>query len=52
MQLFELVKRNDLEGLVAKRKDGLYRPDSTKWFKVMKLGYSQKAGPQEFCQRN
>jgi ATP-dependent DNA ligase len=50
-ELFELVKRNDLEGLVAKRKDGLYKPDSTKWFKVMNSGYSQKAGRQEFFQK-
>src|SRR5919108_2773181 len=37
-KLFELVKRNDLEGLVVKRKDGKYKPQ-TKWYKVLNPGY-------------
>jgi hypothetical protein len=45
------VKARDLEGLVVKRKDGKYRPE-TKWFKVLNPGYSQKAGHAEFFQRN
>jgi hypothetical protein len=47
----ELLKARDLEGLVVKRKDGKYRPE-TKWFKILNPGYSQKAGRQEFFQRN
>jgi ATP-dependent DNA ligase len=50
-QLFELVKARDLEGLVVKRKDGKYRPE-TKWFKVLNPSYSQKTGRAEFFQRN
>jgi ATP-dependent DNA ligase len=50
-KLFELVKARDLEGLVVKRKDGKYRPE-TKWFKVLNPAYSQKAGRAEFFQRN
>lgn len=50
-RLFELVKEKDLEGLVAKRKDGKYRPE-TRWYKVLNPGYSQKVGRLEFFQRN
>lgn len=42
-KLFELVKANDLEGLVVKRKDGKYRPH-TKWYKVLNPSYSQREG--------
>jgi ATP-dependent DNA ligase len=51
-RLFELVKTNDLEGLVVKRKDGKYNPQTTRWFKILNPRYSQKAGRQEFFQRN
>jgi bifunctional non-homologous end joining protein LigD len=50
-RLYELVKAKDLEGLVAKRKDGKYTP-AVKWFKVLNPSYSQKAGRQEFFERN
>jgi bifunctional non-homologous end joining protein LigD len=50
-RLFELVKAKDLEGLVVKRKDGKYTP-AVRWFKVLNPTYSQKAGRQEFFQRN
>jgi bifunctional non-homologous end joining protein LigD len=50
-KLFELVKARDLEGLVVKRKDGKYRPE-TKWFKVLNPLYTQKAGRQDFFQKN
>jgi len=46
-KLFELVKAHDLEGLVVKRKDGRYRPQ-TKWYKVLNPDYSQKIGRLEF----
>jgi bifunctional non-homologous end joining protein LigD len=48
-RLFELVTANDLEGLVVKRKDGKYRPQ-TKWFKVLNPGYSQRVGRDELLQ--
>jgi ATP-dependent DNA ligase len=50
-KLFELVKAKDLEGLVVKRKDGKYTP-AVRWFKVLNPTYSQKAGRQEFFERN
>jgi bifunctional non-homologous end joining protein LigD len=50
-RLFELVKTKDLEGLVVKRKDGKYTP-AVRWFKVLNPTYSQKAGRQDFFQRN
>jgi bifunctional non-homologous end joining protein LigD len=49
-KLFELVKAQDIEGLVVKRKDGKYRPE-TKWFKVLNPGYSQKAGRADLFQK-
>jgi bifunctional non-homologous end joining protein LigD len=48
-RLFEIVKANDLEGLVVKRKDGKYRPQ-TKWYKVLNPSYSQRAGRLELFQ--
>jgi ATP-dependent DNA ligase len=50
-RLFELVKAKDLEGLVAKRKDGKYTP-AVRWFKVLNPTYSQRPGRQEFFERN
>jgi bifunctional non-homologous end joining protein LigD len=51
-KLFEVVKARDLEGLVVKRKDGKYNPRSTTWYKIINPSYSQKAGRQEFFQKN
>jgi bifunctional non-homologous end joining protein LigD len=48
-KLFDLVKARDLEGLVVKRRDGKYRPE-TRWYKVLNPAYSQKAGRAEFFQ--
>jgi bifunctional non-homologous end joining protein LigD len=48
-KLFELVKAKDLEGMVVKRKDGKYRPE-TRWYKVLNPAYSQKAGGADFFQ--
>jgi bifunctional non-homologous end joining protein LigD len=41
--LYEEVCRLDLEGIVAKRLDDPYGPE-TKWFKVLNPAYSQKEG--------
>ena len=49
-KLFELIKKNDLEGLVVKRKDGKYA-QRTLWYKVLNPTYTQKTGRQEFFQR-
>jgi len=40
-QFFKRVVEEDLEGLVAKHKDGLYRPPSTRWYKLLNPSYSQ-----------
>jgi bifunctional non-homologous end joining protein LigD len=48
-KLFQLVKVNDLEGLVVKRKDGKYRPQ-TKWYKVLNPSYSPKIGRLDLFQ--
>jgi bifunctional non-homologous end joining protein LigD len=50
-KLLELVKAKDLEGLVAKRKDGKYAT-AVRWFKVLNPTYPQKVGRQEFFERN
>ena len=50
MKLFELIKKDDLEGLVVKRKDGKYS-QRTLWYKILNPSYTQKTGRQEFFQR-
>jgi len=50
LKLFELVKKNYLEGLVVKRKDAKYS-EQTFWYKVLNPTYTQKAGRHEFFQR-
>jgi hypothetical protein len=44
-------KARDVEGLVAKRKDGKYTA-AVRGFKVLNPTYSQKSGRQEFFERN
>jgi bifunctional non-homologous end joining protein LigD len=39
--LFRVACEHDLEGIVAKRKDGAYAPDATSWLKVKNVGYTQ-----------
>jgi len=43
LKLFQLVVDHDLEGIVAKRKDGAYLA-STPWLKIKNPGYSQAEG--------
>ena len=50
VQLFKLVKKSDLEGLVVKRKDGKYAQE-TLWYKALNPSYTQKTDRQEFFQR-
>lgn len=48
--LFEEVCRLDLEGIVAKRRRGLYR-DGTRWLKIKNSDYSQAEGRGELFDR-
>jgi bifunctional non-homologous end joining protein LigD len=40
LELFQLVQDHDLEGIIAKRKDGAYSPSSP-WLKILNPAYSQ-----------
>ena len=46
-RLFQLACELDLEGIVAKRKDGLYTPEETSWVKIKNQQYSQAEGRRE-----
>jgi len=50
LKLFELIKKCDLEGLVAKWKDGKYAAQ-TLWYKILNPTYTHKTNRQEFFQR-
>ncbi len=50
-ELYRAVCEMDLEGIVAKRKDGLYTPEATTWVKVKNLAYSQGEGRRELFER-
>lgn len=52
VRLFDLIKAQDLEGLVVKRKDGRYKPQQTVLYKILNPAYTQKARRWEFFQRN
>jgi ATP-dependent DNA ligase len=41
VDLFREVCRQDLEGIVAKRRDGVYDPDAPTWIKIKNPEYSQ-----------
>jgi len=41
VDLFRLACEHDLEGIVAKRRDGIYDPGATTWWKVKNTAYSQ-----------
>jgi len=51
-KLFELMQKQDLEGLVVKRKDGQYKPKQPLWYKVLNPTDTQKVRRHEFFQRN
>jgi ATP-dependent DNA ligase len=51
VDLFRVVCESDLEGIVAKRKDGLYTPEETSWVKVKNPQYSQAEGREELFER-
>jgi bifunctional non-homologous end joining protein LigD len=48
--LFAAAQRIDLEGIVAKRKDGPYAP-GTVWYKIRNPAYTQAEGRWELFQR-
>ena len=48
--LFEKICEMDLEGITAKRKNGLYR-DGTRWLKIKNRSYSQAEGRGELFDR-
>jgi bifunctional non-homologous end joining protein LigD len=51
VDLFRAVCEQDLEGIVAKRRDGLYTPEATTWVKIKNPRYSQAEGRRELVER-
>ena len=51
VDLYRLACENDLEGIVAKRKDGRYTPDETSWVKITNSQYTQMEGRRELFER-
>jgi bifunctional non-homologous end joining protein LigD len=51
VELFERVCGLDLEGIVAKRKDGLYTPEETSWVKIKNPAYSEVEGRGELFEK-
>ena len=49
--LFRLACKNDLEGIVAKRKFGPYLPGQASWLKIRNTSYSQWEGRQDLFDR-
>ncbi len=50
-ELFKAVCEADLEGIVAKRRDGLYTPEETSWVKIKNRAYSQAVGRHELFEK-
>jgi ATP-dependent DNA ligase len=48
---FEEICARDLEGIVAKRKHGIYKDDGNTWLKVKNPTYSQSEGRHELLTR-
>ena len=51
MELFRRVCDMDLEGVVAKRKNGHYTPEETTWVKIRNPTYSQMEGRRELFEK-
>jgi bifunctional non-homologous end joining protein LigD len=51
VDLFRAVCELDMEGIVAKRLDGIYDPTATTWLKVKNLNYSQARDRHELFER-
>jgi bifunctional non-homologous end joining protein LigD len=50
-RFFEQICTRDLEGIVAKRKLGIYKDDGNSWLKIKNRAYSQAEGRQELLMR-
>ena len=50
-EVFRTVCEMDLEGIVAKRRDGLYTPDETSWLKIRNTHYTQMEGRRELFEK-
>ncbi len=50
-ELHRAVCGMDLEGIVGKRKDGLYTPEATTWVKIKNSVYSQGEGRRELFEK-
>lgn len=48
--LFEEIKKRDLEGIVAKRADAPYGPNTT-WYKIKNPNYTQTAGRNDLFEK-
>ena len=48
MALHQEACARDLEGIVAKRLNGLYPPETTTWVKIKNRSYSRAEGRAEF----
>lgn len=51
VDLFRAVCDFDMEGIVAKRRDGLYDPERTTWWKTKHVAYSQARDRWELFER-
>src|SRR5262249_6039643 len=51
VDLFRAVCERDLEGIVAKRRDGTYDPATTTWIKVKNRDYTQARDRHELFER-
>jgi len=51
VDLFRVVCESDLEGIVAKRKNGLYTSEETSWVKIKNPLYSQAEGRDELFEK-
>jgi ATP-dependent DNA ligase len=49
--LFEEIFQRDLEGIVAKRKSGVYKDDGKDWMKIKNPNYSRAEGRHELLKR-
>ena len=50
-RFFAKICSRDLEGIVAKRKMGIYKDDGTGWLKVKNPTYSQSEGRKDLFER-
>jgi bifunctional non-homologous end joining protein LigD len=49
--LFEEICARDLEGIIAKRKRGIYRDDGKDWLEIKNPNYSRAEGRHDLFER-